>query len=94
MTNISSAGPMTASFNVYSDFVTYRSGVYSKSKSAVLLGGHCVKVIGYNTTNVPPYWIAANQWNTEWGNLGFFNIIKGSTSGNGGFDSSMVAGSF
>jgi len=93
MANISALGPATASFNAYSDFVVYRSGIYSKSGSAVFLGGHCVKVIGYNTTNSPAYWIAANQWNYQWGNGGFFNIIKG-TSGNCGFENSIVAGQF
>jgi cathepsin B len=97
MTSISTYGPATASFNVYSDFVTYRSGIYSKASGAVQLGGHCVKVFGYNTTNTVQYWMAVNQWNTEWGNLGFFNIIKGSYSGstgNCGFESGVVAGQF
>jgi cathepsin B len=36
-------GSVTAAFSVYSDFLTYKGGVYSHS-AGLFLGGHAVKV--------------------------------------------------
>jgi cathepsin B len=74
---ILSQGPIEAGFDVYVDFLSYSSGVYQRS-SDYLLGGHAVKVIGWGTTsNGIEYWIAANSWNTNWGENGFFRIAFG-----------------
>ena len=40
-------GPITVAYTVYDDFLTYKSGVYTKSAGAKALGGHSVKIIGY-----------------------------------------------
>jgi hypothetical protein len=42
-TDIMTNGPITASFNVYADFLTYTTGVYTH-KTGALLGGHAVRV--------------------------------------------------
>jgi len=94
MSDISTYGPVTVSFNAYTDFVTYRSGVYSRSKGAAPAGGHCVKMVGYNSTATPQYWIVANSWNNQWGSGGFFNIVMGNSTGNCDIENSAVAGHF
>ncbi len=45
-TQIMTNGPITSSFSVYADFLTYKSGVYTHVTGADL-GGHAVKVIGW-----------------------------------------------
>jgi len=69
-------GPFEVCFDVYEDFLGYKSGVYQHT-SGKYLGGHCVKLLGYGTENNTPYWLIANQWTTYWGDQGFFKILRG-----------------
>lgn len=71
-------GPVETGFQVYEDFMTYKSGIYSHS-TGKLLGGHAVKIVGWGkeeSTNTD-YWIVANSWGPEWGDMGFFKIKQG-----------------
>jgi len=71
-------GPLSVAFTVYSDFPTYKSGVY-KHTTGSALGGHAVELIGYGTdATAGDYWVVKNSWNEEWGNGGVFYIAKGS----------------
>ena len=45
-TDIMTNGPVSASFTVYDDFLTYKSGVYQKSPGATPDGGHAIKIYG------------------------------------------------
>jgi cathepsin B len=77
MQEIYTNGPVEVAFTVYSDFLTYKSGVY-QYQSGDELGGHAVKMLGWGVwTDGTPYWICANSWNADWGNGGFFNILRG-----------------
>jgi len=69
-------GSVSADFTVYGDLPTYSSGVYQHHSSQVL-GGHAVKMMGWGTENGTPYWLIANSWNTDWGDKGFFKILRG-----------------
>lgn len=75
-TEIMTNGPVEAAFEVYEDFVHYKSGVYVHHSGA-LLGGHAVKMIGWGVLNGTNYWTVANSWTTTWGADGFFLIIRG-----------------
>lgn len=82
-------GPVEASFTVYQDFLTYKSGVYvHKTGSAV--GGHAIKIMGWGVLNNQPYWLCANSWNNQWGDNGFFMILRGVNEC--GIESNIVAG--
>ena len=70
-------GPITVAYTVYDDFLTYKSGVYTRSANAKVLGGHSVKIIGYGIQDGTKYWTVANSWNSEWGDNGFFKIKRG-----------------
>jgi len=61
---------------IYDDFLTYKSGVYQKTDSAVALGGHAVELMGWGVDGVN-YWLVKNSWNELWGDNGFFRIRRG-----------------
>jgi cathepsin B len=69
-------GPIEVAFSVYQDFLTYKSGVYQR-KSNQFLGGHAVKMMGWGVENGVKYWLIANSWNPNWGDHGYFKIIRG-----------------
>jgi len=69
-------GPVEASYTVYEDFLSYKSGVY-QHKAGSALGGHAVKILGWGTESGTPYWLIANSWNSDWGDNGYFKIIRG-----------------
>ncbi|XP_035826569.1 cathepsin B-like [Aplysia californica] len=70
-------GPVEASMEVYSDFISYKSGVYQVTKGASKLGSHAIKILGYGVENGTEYWNVANSWNADWGDRGFFKIRRG-----------------
>ncbi|PIO70987.1 papain family cysteine protease, partial [Teladorsagia circumcincta] len=69
-------GPVVAGFVVYEDFVYYTSGIY-KHTAGRPTGGHAVKIIGWGKENGTPYWIIANSWHNDWGEEGFYRMIRG-----------------
>ncbi|XP_047996658.1 cathepsin B-like [Leguminivora glycinivorella] len=69
-------GPIEASFVVYSDFIHYKSGVYSYT-SGESHGGHAIKILGWGVENGRKYWLCANSWNSDWGDQGYFKILRG-----------------
>jgi cathepsin B len=74
-------GPIDTGFDVYDDFLSYKSGVYKKSRRASYLGGHAVKIVGFGQdTDGTGYWIVANSWTEQWGEKGFFKIAFGQCS--------------
>jgi len=77
-TEIMTNGPVEVAFTVYEDFLTYKSGVY-QYQSGQELGGHAVKMLGWGvwTDGTTPYWIIANSWNGDWGDQGYFLILRG-----------------
>lgn len=44
-------------------------GVYQHVKGD-MLGGHAVKLLGWGEEDGTPYWLAANSWNSDWGDKG------------------------
>jgi len=82
-------GPVEAGYTVYEDFLSYKSGVY-QHVSGKMLGGHAVKILGWGTESGTPYWLVANSWNTEWGDGGFFKILRGKNEC--GIERQIVAG--
>jgi len=82
-------GPMEVAFTVYADFPSYQSGVYQHVSGAAM-GGHAVKLMGWGEENGTPYWLVANSWNPDWGDQGFFKILRGED--HCGIESSGVAG--
>ncbi|KAJ1529584.1 hypothetical protein ONE63_006354 [Megalurothrips usitatus] len=82
-------GPVEVAISVYSDFPSYKSGVY-QYVSGEYLGGHAIRLLGWGTENGTPYWLLANSWNEDWGDKGFFKMIRGKDDC--GIESEVVAG--
>jgi cathepsin B len=82
-------GPLEVAFEVYEDFLNYDGGIYTH-QGGKLGGGHAVKLLGWGEENGIPYWIVANSWNTDWGEDGFFRILRGKDEC--GIESGVVGG--
>ncbi|XP_062979786.1 cathepsin B isoform X1 [Elgaria multicarinata webbii] len=89
MAEIYKNGPVEGAFTVYSDFLMYKSGVY-QHVSGEALGGHAIRILGWGVESGTPYWLVANSWNTDWGDNGFFKILRGED--HCGIESEVVAG--
>jgi cathepsin B len=82
-------GPVEGAFTVYADFPSYKSGVY-QHESGAELGGHAIRILGWGEENGTPYWLVANSWNYDWGDKGYFKILRGSDEC--GIESQIAAG--
>jgi len=89
MAEIMKNGPVEAAFDVYEDFLTYKSGVY-RHTTGQFVGGHAIKILGWGTSGSEDYWIVANSWNPDWGMNGFFWILRGKDEC--GIEDGVVAG--
>jgi cathepsin B len=89
MTELYQNGSVTASFDVYEDFPTYKSGVYHHVQGDIL-GGHSIKLIGWGVENGQKYWLAVNSWNEGWGENGTFKILRGQNEC--GIEDEVIAG--
>ncbi|PAV79187.1 hypothetical protein WR25_07627 [Diploscapter pachys] len=54
----------------------YTGGIYIHTAGSYT-GGHAVKLVGWGTENGTPFWRIANSWNADWGENGFFRILRG-----------------
>jgi len=88
--DIMTYGPIEACFDVYEDFLSYKSGVYIYDGTSSLLGGHCVKISGWGVEKGVPYWLVNNSWTTYWGDKGYFKIQRGTDMC--GIEDDLVAG--
>ncbi len=70
MQEIMTNGPVEAAFTVFSDFPSYKSGVYQHTTDEEL-GGHAIKILGWGVEDNTKYWLVANSWNE--GKLRLFN---------------------
>jgi len=71
-------GPVEVAFFVYSDFQTYKSGIYHRTTASQgPLGGHAVRILGWGTDHGMDYWLVANSWSPAWGEKGYFRIRRG-----------------
>nr|ATU82857.1 secreted C13 protease-like protein [Pristhesancus plagipennis] len=69
-------GPVEAIITVYEDIINYKQGVYQHVAGGTL-GTHAVKILGWGIENNTPYWLVANSWSNDWGDNGFFKILRG-----------------
>jgi len=88
-TEIYTNGPVECAFNVYENFMSYKSGVYTRI-SGQYLGGHAIKIIGWGVSSNTPYWVINNSWNVTWGAAGQVLFLRGKNLAD--MESGCVAG--
>ncbi|XP_030621544.1 pro-cathepsin H [Chanos chanos] len=71
--------PVSFAYEVTSDFVHYKDGVYSSTncKNTTEFVNHAVLAAGYGEENGTLFWIVKNSWGTSWGKDGYFLIERG-----------------
>nr|AEC13302.1 cathepsin H [Gallus gallus] len=71
--------PVSFAFEVTSDFMHYRKGVYSNPRCEHTPDkvNHAVLAVGYGEEDGRPYWIVKNSWGPLWGMDGYFLIERG-----------------
>lgn len=74
---LSKRGPIQGEFFVFEDFQYYESGIY-QHETGKLLGGHGILIVGWGVEDGTPYWIIRNSWGPDWGEDGYFRILRGS----------------
>jgi cathepsin B len=72
-------GPVASAFKVYPDFYTFdaKNEIYEWNGEGEQVGGHAIEIVGWGIDNDKPYWIIENSWGEEWGDKGFFKMIRG-----------------
>lgn len=68
---LASYGPLVTTMDVYEDFYSYSSGVYTYT-TGDYEGGHAVLIVGYSDAG--QYFIVKNSWGASWGESGYFKI--------------------
>ena len=75
-------GPIAVGFEVLNDFMHYKGGIYQHTGltdkfNPWEITNHAVLVVGYGTEKGVPFWIVKNSWGEDWGEQGYFRILRG-----------------
>ncbi|KAL1774587.1 dipeptidyl peptidase 1 [Sigmodon hispidus] len=77
-------GPIAVAFEVHDDFLHYHSGVYHHTGlrdpfNPYEITNHAVLLVGYGKDPITGsgFWIVKNSWGTQWGEEGYFRILRG-----------------
>jgi cathepsin B len=63
---------------LHQDFIDWNGlGIYEWDRKSPSVGGHAVVIIGWGEENGKLYWIVRNSWGEEWGDKGYFKILRG-----------------
>ncbi|TNJ26555.1 Cathepsin B [Giardia muris] len=85
-----SHGPVYAELHVYTDFVAYKQGVYSRTTTQYV-GREAVAIVGFgfDETWHQPYWLVLTSRGQDWGEGGYVRIVRGRNEC--GIESTVIA---
>ena len=72
-------GPIAAGMKIYPDFYEFdaKNDIYEWNGKDKQVGGHAVEIVGWGIENNKPYWQIKNSWGADWGDNGYFKMIRG-----------------
>lgn len=73
-------GPIAVEFHASPYFAHYKSGIFNDPHCSVFKTNHAVLIVGYGfdeKTNLD-YWIVKNTFGVNWGDGGYFKLIRNS----------------
>lgn len=71
-------GPVAAAIELYEDFFSHNpKEVYTHEGHDKPVTGHAVEIVGWGTLNGTPFWSVKNSWGPNWGDNGYFKILRG-----------------
>lgn len=75
-------GPVIAQMVVFTDFLTYKDGIYHRTDDAFKFNGqHIVKILGWERqADGQEYWLVENTWGADWGENGYVRILASDKS--------------
>ena len=62
---------------VFTDFLTYKEGLYHRTEDSFKFNGqHIVKILGWDKSSEGnEFWLIENVWGEDWGENGFAKIL-------------------
>jgi len=71
-------GPLAVALNA-DPLMTYKTGIIELTETTCSPAGmnHAVTLVGYGTENGKDFWIVRNSWGANWGEQGYFRLIRG-----------------
>ena len=87
MTELVNNGPIIASMLASDDFYLYKGGIYRSTgvkdhSNPMEPVNHTVLIVGYGEQGGVEYWLAQNSWGEDWGEEGYFRIVRGTDEAN------------
>jgi cathepsin B len=79
-------GPVVSSMEIYTDFLSYKTGIYTKGEDVPKFSGyHTIKIVGWGVEDGSEeepnkgnkYWIIENSWGEDWGQNGYAKVAEG-----------------
>ncbi len=82
MKEILKNGPVVAQMVVYTDFLTYKEGIYHRTEDAFRFNGQqIVKIVGWDKQgDGQEFWLVENSWGEDWGEQGYVRVLASDKS--------------
>jgi len=76
-------GPVSVGVNAANlAFKMYKSGIIKKGCPTDI--DHAVLAVGYGTESGTDYWLVKNSWGADWGDNGYFKVLRDMTKNDAG----------